>query len=333
MRWVDDAAAPTNTRATMSRSIDAMLAGLAERDSWFEVMTVVLDNTANLPIALRSTTWRAYPCKETMAVTTVVPGWTRGWRDLIPDETAREQLTWFLHYARQYVHRSRVAKVLMAAWDRDGRVLHPFGPDITSRFYGPIIPAPTMTRMLDVAERDAKAQWGDPAGEMRIRSVWAAANILDPDIHQAVFHFIRAQGLLSHGFELEAVVALDCALQSLATMLVSAGRLTNKATRAELCQALDLDHVAAAAAAEGAFVRNVVGAHAGGWRWWDSGEITAELMPVLSRTVRRAIGRAVAIEPGLRRVDPSPLSWSDWLLVNFSMIWESVWFARASGAR
>jgi len=334
MRWVDDAAAPAGARAAMSRAMDAMLVELAERDAWSEVMTVVLGDTAGLDFALRGGTWRAYPCEPMLAITTVVPGWARGWRDVIADETARDHLTWFLHYARQYVHRSRVAKVLMAAWDRDGRVLHPFGPGGTNQFYSPNFrPAPSVARMLDEAEREARVHWGAPAGERRICSVWSTANTLDPDIHQAVFHFIRAQSLLAHDFELEATVGLDCALQAVATMLVRGGRLTNKATRAELCLALGLGQSAAGAAMEGSFVGNVVGAHAGGWRWWDSGEVTESLVPALTRTVRRVIGRAAAIEPEMRRVDPDPDSWSDWLLVNFSTVWDSVWLPKAPGAR
>lgn len=334
MRWVDDAAAPAGARAAMSRAVDAMLAELAERDAWYEVITVVLGETEGLNFALRGRTWRAYPCETMLAVTTVVPGWARGWRDVIPDETAREHLTWFLHYARQYIHRSRVARILMAAWDRDGRVLDPFGPGGMNQFYSPgFRPTPSIARMLDEAEREAKNHWGAATGERRVRSVWSTANTLDPQIHQAVFHFIRAQSLLVHDFELEAVVALDCALQAVASMLVRGGHLTNKANRAELCLALGLEQSAAGAAMEGSFIRNVVGAHAGGWRWWDSGEVTEELVPALTRTVRRAIGRAAAIEPGMRRVDPDPANWSEWLLVNFSTVWDSVWLPKASGLR
>lgn len=167
MRWVDEAAAPAGVRAAMSRAVDAMLVELAERDAWSEVMTVVLADTAGLDFALRGRTWRAYPCETMLAVTTIVPGWARGWRDVIPDETARDHLTWFLHYARQYVHRSRVARILMAAWDPDGRVLHPFGPGGTNQFYSPgFRPAPSVARMLDKAEREARVHWGRRPGNV-----------------------------------------------------------------------------------------------------------------------------------------------------------------------
>jgi hypothetical protein len=46
-----------------------------------------------------------------------------------------------------------------------------------------------------------------------------------------------------------------------------------------------------------------------------------------------ARGRAAAIEPGMRRIDPDPVSWSDWLLVNFSTVWNSVWLLKATGWR
>jgi len=35
----------------------------------------------------------------------------------------------------------------------------------------------------------------------------------------------------------------------------------------------------------------------------------------------------------MRRIDPDPASWSDWFLVNFPMLWDSVWLAKASGSR
>jgi hypothetical protein len=98
-------------------------------------------------------------------------------------------MSWFLHHARQFVHRAHVAKVLMFAWDRDGRVLHPFGPVGMTRTYGPHVRAETMCTMLRNAVSDAKSQFGSPAAETLTRTVWPGANTLGPDLHQAIFHF------------------------------------------------------------------------------------------------------------------------------------------------
>lgn len=332
MAWVDRLAPSAKDRAAMSRSVDLVLDELPARDKWAEVMTVGLAGTEELAMGIRGPTWRAFPCRNMVAVSTIVPGWAKGWRGIIADDISYDQLTWFLHYARQYVHRSHVAKVLMAAWDRDGLVLHPFGPTGTSQLYGPHLPLGTPKSMLDAAARLMREQLGEPVADMRTRSVWATANTLDPDLHQAIFHFLRGQSLTKGDFELEAAVALDCALQAIKTLLVKGGVATNRTSRQELCMLLGLGHAAAQAAFEANDLRNSVGAHAGGWRWWDSGEVTEELIPILTRTVRRAIGKAVAMEPQIRQIDPTPESWSNWLLIHFDILWDTVWFDRSRRA-
>lgn len=332
MAWVDRLSPSARDRAAMSRSVELVFDELPARDAWAEVMTVGLAGTEGLALGIGGPTWRTFPCRDMLAVSTIVPGWARGWRRIIAHDIPYDQLTWFLHYARQYVHRSHVAKVLMAAWDRDGLVLHPFGPMGTSQLYGPHLPVGTPQAMLEAAARLARKQLGDPVADVRTRSVWAAANTLDPDLHQAIFHFLRGQSLTNSEFELEAAVAMDCALQALKTLLVKGGFATNRTSRPELCAILGLGRRAGQAAYEANDLRNSVGAHAGGWRWWDSGEVTEELIPVLTRTVRRAIGKAVAMEPRIRQVDPTPESWSDWLLIHFDMLWDTVWFDRLRSA-
>lgn len=329
LRWVDRSSGSARHRATMSSAIDVMLAELPNRDRWWEVMTIALDDTADMPISLRAASWRAYPTTDMLVVSTLVPGWSRGWHRLLPDEEAYDALTWFLHYARQYVHRSHVAKVLMVAWDLDGRILHPFGPKASGRLHADVGPRASARRMLEEAEMEAKRMWGADPRERRVRSTWARANTLDPDLHQAIFHFVRAHRLWRAGFELEAIVAFDCVLQAVKTLLMAGGLLeSNRASRTDVCTSLGLGSKAGWIAEEGNFLRNKVGAHAGGWRWWDSGELTEDLVPALAGVARRVIGAAAAKEPAFRRVEPNPASWSDWLLVNFDTLWEIVWFEK-----
>jgi hypothetical protein len=266
-----------------------------------------------------------------LAVSTVVPSWAVGWHAIIPDEPARDTLTWYLHYARQYIHRSHVAKVLMIAWERDGRILHPFGRWGARECYGPMAPAPSLTRMLDIATENAHKQWGVAENPTQIRSIWSQMNTLDPHIHQSIFHFTRGQSLLAGAFEMEAVVAFDCVLQSLKSLLIRGKLATSVTSRGDLCQLLGLGRRAAAVADEAYFLRNNFGAHAGGWRWWDQGELTAELAPALAPVVERALRKAAALESTIRRIEPAPKNWSDWLLQNFGTIWDVVWFDKLHG--
>src|SRR3546814_14133155 len=116
---------------------------------------------------------------------------------------------------------------------------------------------------------DARLEWGNPTRELPIRSVWATANTLDPNLHQSIFHFIRGQSLLRKEFELEAVVALDSALQALKTLLVTGGIADSGTPRPELCAFPGLGLGADEIAPQGTFLRNHLGAHAGARRGVD----------------------------------------------------------------
>jgi hypothetical protein len=270
---------------------------LPNRESWFEVTTVTLGDTKGLPLIVRSRTWRTIACLDMLAVSTVVPSWALGWHAIIPDEPARDILTWYLHYARQYIHRSHVAKVLMIAWERDGRVLHPFGRWGAREYYGPVAPAPSLTRMLDIATEYAHKQWGVAENPTQIRSIWSQVNTLDPHIHQSIFHFTRGQSLLAGAFEMEAVVAFDCVMQSLKSSAANWRLRSQAAATFASC-----------------------------WGW------VAEPLPSPTKpTAERALRKAAALESTMRTIEPAPKNWSDWLSQNFGTIWDVVWFDKVHG--
>lgn len=328
LHWFDQSSPTIKERGAMSRSIDGVLAKLPERDTWAEVLTVSLCNTEGLRLDIEGPTWCTFPHGDKLAVATIVPLWAKGWETLPSNAVYYDILVSFLHYVRQYIHRSQVAKVLMAAWDLDQRILHPFGSMISSQFYGLRIPVISPEDMLNKAMSglEGGGPW-EATSDMRPQCRWASVNTLDPNLHQAIFHFLRGQNLMQSSFELEAVVAFDCALQAL-TSLLKAGRAIGGDSHEQLCVALGLDQDEARAVTDGYVLRNSIGAHAGGWRWWDASEETEDLMPALSNTVRRAIDLAAAREPFIRQVNPTPDLWSDWLLINFNMLWSTVWINR-----
>ncbi len=333
LRWFDSTSQSPRDRSTMSHSIDRMLDELPNRDNWFEVMTVALGETKNLGFAIGSRTWRAIPCSEALVVSTVVPGWSFGWGTVLPDQVAYDTLTWFLHYARQYIHRSQVAKVLMIAWQRHGHVLHPFaGPGGGSRRYGPMSPAPSLITMLDTATDEARARWGAAAELKPTRSAWTNANTLDPQIHQAIFHFLRGQALLASKFEMEAVVAFDCVIAALKGLLMRGKVATSATGRADVCRLLGLNQRDAETVDGGYFHRNNFGAHAGGWRWWDHAELTEDLAPAMADVALRALRQTSRLEPSMRAIDPDPnKSPCNWLVGHFDLLWDSVWFDKLHG--
>jgi hypothetical protein len=216
----------------------------------------------------------------------------------------------------------------MAVWDRDQVALHPFGHSSLGQNYGPFLPPVSPRTALQIAQADATSEWGLFDGDSpKIRSVWMRRNTLDPLIHQAVFHFLRGQRLLGSAFDLEAIVAFDCVFQTVGTLLSRGGTPTR--TRAEICKALGFSSSSGRLAEHAYFLRNHFGAHPGGWRWWDYGELLEDDDALgIARLAGRSLARAADREPALRIVDPAPASWADWFVQNFNLLWDVVWFDR-----
>jgi hypothetical protein len=328
--WFDVAEQPASVRSKLLKGIELIARELPNRSGWYEVITIRLDNSANVAVHIRTHRYCAFPLRECLAVTTIVPGWSFGWRKILKDEDVYQIISWFLHYARQYIHRSYVANMLMAVWEKHQKVLHPFGSRMISLRYGPLIPMPPAESALDTARRTATEEWGDhnqAVLPVQTNTAWAARNMLDPLLHQAAFHFLRAQNLRSEQFGLEAVVAFDCVVQTLAAFVRSRFRLPDKPTRSELCVQLGLNVEFAELAEYMYFLRNHFGAHAGGWRWWDQAELLSdEIIEDISKFAGEALSAAADVEPQVRAVDPSPAEWGSWLFDNFDMLWDAVWF-------
>jgi hypothetical protein len=331
-RWFDLAKQPTNLRPKVLRGVDAIARELPQRANWFEVMTVGLDDSASLPIRINAQQYQAVPCRECLAVSTIVPGWGFGWSDIFKDNDVYEILSWFLHYARQYIHRSYVANLLMIVWEKYGKVLHPFGSNAIQQRYGPVIPMISTEHALDAARLSALKAWGSDNHSYNgapIIDAWIGRNMLDPFLHQAVFHFLRAQNLQSKEFAMEAVVAFDCMVQSITAFLQARCHLATDPTRGEACERLGLPPESAELAEYTYFLRNNFGAHAGGWRWWDQYEfLDDDDLSEICLLAKAVLSAAADFEPQVRSVEPSPSRWDTWLFENFEMLWDSVWFQK-----
>lgn len=327
LKWFDDSGQPAEMRGKLSSGVDRFFNEIARRASWSESMTVLLGDPSTPRFQASGRDWRAIPCRGGLAVSTVVPGWGFGWSDILREKYVEEVLSWLGHYARQYVHRSHVAKALMIAWERDGTVLHPFGSETSRRIYGPVGPSTPPKKVLARAVKEAATEWQSVEDAPRSRSRWTRRNTFDPAIHQAVFHFLRGQTLKSSDFELEALVAFDCALQSLQTISWDKPAGDPLRNRADLVATLDLRQSDGSLAEHVYFLRNAFVAHAGGWRWWDSDEfVDDEFVEEVSDLTLRVLRQAADAELAVRRIDPEPGNWSDWLVESFPLLFRAIWF-------
>ena len=326
--WFDKSGEAASLRAPLLRGVTAFMEEVQRRDHWSECQTIILGDASAPALLASARRSRITPCKDGLAVSTIVPGWGFGWSKVLRDEYVCDTLSWFGYYARQYIHRSEVAKALMIAWETQSAILHPFGSRGSSWRYSPATSIVSTRVALDAAVSDIAREWGAPTAVPRpSRSRWLRRNTLDPAIHQGIFHFLRAQKLMAAEFEIEAIVALDCVIEAVQSMHWSVPGTSPRNSRAALYAALALRPRSIALADHIYFLRNEFGAHAGGWRWWDVGvEVDDDLLMAASCLAHTIIRRAADLEPQHRQFDPHPVRWADWLFEHFPQIWRVTWF-------
>ncbi len=208
LRWFDDDAPEPTIRRRLSTGIDCFFDEVEKRATWSECLSTMLGDKKTPVVRASGENWRAQPCRNGLAVSSVVPAWSFGWSGVLTNESVYRVLSWLGRYASQYIHRSNIAKALMWGWEQHGVVLHPFGSrDISSR-YGAVTPSVTPRQALDSAVQMIDNDWGPADAMPRLsRSKWLSRNTLDPAIHQGIYHFLRAQSLCRAQFDLEAIVA------------------------------------------------------------------------------------------------------------------------------
>lgn len=328
LNWFDEGPPEPQIRRRLSAGIDLLFIELAKRETWSECRSIILGDASSPRFCASGQVWQARPCQIGLTFSSVGPDWRLGWGTIFRDEYTHEILSWLAHYACQYVHRSYVAKALMIAWEQHGVILQPFGSESIRRRYGDLRPSASPKEVLREAIVENDKRWG-PVRPLPARSTsaWRRRNTFDPAIHEGIFHFLRGQSLLKAEFELEALVAFDCAIQSLQKMDWSRMSRNAHRSRTELCAAMGFKERTAVLAEHIYFLRNNFVAHAGGWRWWDGPEyVDDDFLHAASNFTLRALRRAADLEPQMRKINPSPFSWSDWFLLHFRELWSAIWF-------
>jgi len=328
LAWFDKGQPSKPERQRFARDIDRFFETIAARPHWRECLSTLLDDKGQANFTMGGRDWRARPSGAGLVVRSIVPGWNFGWRAIVKDEVSYDILSWLGHYARQYIHRSNIAKVLMAAWEQEGLILHPFGEGLLIQRYSDLEPPKTNREIFARAGQSIADQWKEPAQASRPhRSSWARRNTLDPAIHQGIFHFLRAQSLVAAGFEMEALAAYDCVLHALQYLDWSWAPGNPLRSRADLCRAMGFGAPTVALAEHIYFLRNQFVAHAGGWRWWDTVDyLEGDLTAKAGAFSLRALRKAADLEPLHRRLAPEPNDWASWFEENFAQIWAATWF-------
>lgn len=331
-----------NRRAKLASALRrAVREELPTRDGDVEIEYRLLLDSDNLACWYSSQTMWLYPTgSDSLACGVIAPDWSVGWKRISRDEYVADTVATFFRFARQYVARSRLVRVVgavalsynracefrfsnhlslhrVADRNRD-RDSWPPQIDTIERAYQSTESRPEFTPALTARRPDGRKQ-------RELRGWIASTNTLDPFVHRAVFQFWRSTALINHHFWEESVTALDgissVAAQFIQRRLGAAGNVRGTLAAQLGLSARDqrvLNHLYA--------LRCDFGAHPSHSKWWDFAEIYDEEFDTFRDTAKRVISGLAALERQHRVVEPVPDVWSDWFEANALMLWDAVWF-------
>lgn len=269
-----------------------------------------------------------FPAKDgSCASATLTPNWGRGWRTVFKDDFSYHYGSWFFHLAAQYVHRSYLSSALAAFSFVYGTGTDFYGSWVQTRYVDTSedIPLEVLEELVSVNMDPERVRTSTSAAERRFAFWTDYLNGLDPFIHRMLFQYLRAQQLWNHGFEREAITALDGVVSvasqfgqhRLAMYVEDRAALFTELALSESDQVW-LNHLYA--------LRSEYGAHPGWAKWWDFGEMFEGWFPHMEEAVVRLIWRVAKEEERNRVIATRPDSWSIWFRAHARTIFDAVWW-------
>ncbi|MBV6715256.1 hypothetical protein [Paenibacillus chitinolyticus] len=323
---------PSNSVNKFTNSLTAVLNNhIADCDSRVQIMIRNLTDSERINISYISNEVIIAPNdkRESLFVGVLMPSWDKGLRNICKDEYVYDAISWFFHFASQYVARSRMVDV-MSSLNMVYGLSCDFRGDRMLKFT-----TPNSERVKDefilAFKRETKTRFRyDYGARERNLVFWVnKINTLDPFIHRVFFNYINSCKLYEGQFDEEAITSLDKTvdvIQQYARERMSINGTNNQ--RELTLDAFEMTEYEKVLLTRLYDLRNFFGGHPSMSKWWDFSEIFEEDIESFFQVVKRLIYKTVMHENFNRVVEKNPLSWSEWFEEHAMMLWETVWFEK-----
>ncbi len=299
-----------------------------DNDRELEVRELANSNQLNVYYDLNDIT----VCKNSrgkLVVGVLAPFWSRGLRPFCRDDFIYDEVSWFLHFSRQYVARSKFIEVvgsIALSYNRDTHFrtsnlklfqISDFGYDIN-------------TAKRKAFGRKALSPNNQSSRRQREFLYWIKMiNGLDPFIHRMLFNYSKALQLLHAYFDEEAITALDKTINIAEQFVLYRLKQHSKNQRELLANICGLNASEKNLLIEIYKIRCHFGAHPSSSKWWDFPEIFDEEDFVsMFEVSKHLIQKLLLLEIANRVVEKHPSSWSDWFMKNIDVLYNSIWFSQ-----
>lgn len=323
---------PSDSVNKFTKSLNQVLNNhIADCDSRVQIMIRNLSNSEKLNLSFTSDEVIIGPNdeRESLYVGVLMPSWDKGLRNICKDEYVYDFISWFFHFASQYVARSRIVDVMSSLNIVYGRSCD-FRGDKMLNF---TIPKSEQVKdefiLAFMRETNARFRHEFRARERNVVYWVNKINTLDPFIHRVFFNYLNACKLYAGQFDEEAITSLDKTvdvIQQYARERMSVNGTNNQ--RELTLDALEMTEWEKILLTRLYDIRNLFGGHPSMSKWWDFSEIFEGDIESLFEVVKRLIYKTVMHENINRVVEKNPSSWSKWFEEHAMMLWETIWFEK-----
>ncbi|WP_371397238.1 hypothetical protein [Fretibacter rubidus] len=289
-----------------------------------------LKNCDNLVLHFDLDRTSAFQYDNRLWVMSRTPDWTRGLRKSFPDDSMYYYISCFFHFAQQYTSRACFVQVI-------GSIALTY--QIPTHFYSDISQS-YFTRNGILSDTEIRSKYSldkkhkmDSSRQKMFLRLCDQINGLDPYVHRALFNYVRGLELRQSGFDEEAICAFDKVVDVVCQFFTNLKKPATAFSREDLKIILELSEQEATIATRLYKLRNYFGAHPAQSKWWDFSEIFDEdELDEFQKFTARLIIKFVHFESQNRTIDKNPNDWSNWFVMNWNVLWNSIWFEKLDKA-
>ncbi len=258
----------------------------------------------------------------------IAPNWKRGWRSLLKDESLYDIISWFFHFANQYVTRGRASEILGALLLSYGKSYNYLGSCHVSQLVVEKndLFAIEKARSLELGTEkivETELNRFDSSREKEFEYWFSKINGLDSFIQRAIYFYSRYIDLIGDGHFDEAITALDKVVDISHKILLDRGV---HCERSNFAKEYKLDEKFQTWINQLYEVRSMFGGHASSSKWWDSGDLYGDWLDESQYMIKSLLISMFDFEFQYRLTERNPDKWSKWFNENCQIIFDSVWF-------
>jgi len=260
---------------------------------------------------------------QNIEIGTITPNWSKGLKKYFNHDDIYDYISWFFHFAEQYLKRARYVEVMGAValvYNRPTSFYMGSGAYVNYSYNDGVksILDKHSNNKIDMLSRK----------QILFTKILSLTNGYDHFIHKILFNYIKAFELNNANFLEETMTALDKTVNIAEQILRERYRVNEVNQKLALCRFLKLSQGETKSIEHLYQLRNYFGSHPSASKWWDFAELYPESQERFFDVVSKIIIKILELESKNRIIVNDTNDWYNWFFDNWKMLWDTVWFEK-----